>query len=199
MSGSTAPASAGAVDCLLRNIRRAWWSTFSLPAPVEGGTFIVQTSLKLRSTGKRAVAASLCGLSLICSLSGCGGSSAEPPKTPRVNASGKVEFDGQPLAAGTVTFVHEEKGNTSACDISGGEFATEEGEGPTPGPNVVQVQAQTEDGKQMWAAAWRTKVTIGEGDYTETFKIESKDVKPYDPNAASQKGLDAGDTYDVGS
>jgi hypothetical protein len=51
----------------------------------------------------------------------------------------------------------------------------------------------------MWATGWKGQATVGDTDFTQDFKIENSKVKPYDPKAAAAKGLDEGDTYDVGA
>ena len=148
------------------------------------------------------VALSVVCLSLAGSLAGCGGGAVDDSKkTPRVNATGKVEFDGKPIPAGTVAFMHQETGNVGTCTISDGTYTSDDGQGPNPGLNTVMITAkETADGSPLWAKPWtKQQVQVGDADFTENFSIKATEVKPYDPNAAATKGLDAGDTYDVGS
>lgn len=124
------------------------------------------------------------GLSLLlaCCLSGCLGG-VEPPKTPRVDASGKVDFDGQPLPAGTVTFLHHDTGHMAICMIKDGYYESESGEGPNPGTNTVTIMGkETADGYPMWQRPWTKDVQVGEEDFAEDFSIKSSEVKALDPS-----------------
>lgn len=159
--------------------------------------FIVDTSLKLHALMERTFAGATC-LALLCAFAGCGAAEEEVAATDRVKASGKVVFDGQPLASGTVTFLNLKSGNVAVCEISDGEYACEAEEGPNPGANTVTVMG-TADEKPMWAAPWTANADVGKTDFTQDFTIEKSKVKPYDPKAPSAKGMDEGDTYDVGA
>jgi len=131
-------------------------------------------------------AAAVVCATLVCTLPGCGGAAGDGKATTRVNASGKVEIDGKPIPAGTVTFLHNETGNSAVCVIDDGEYESESGQGPNPGINTVMVDAkETEDGTSMWASSWKKQnVTVADGaDFTEDFKITGSEVKPFDPKS----------------
>jgi len=156
----------------------------------------VHTLQKLNVVVKQA-ATGVCGLAIVCAFAGCGAAEKEVSGTPRVAASGKVEFDGKPLEAGTLSFLNQDSGNTTVITIRGGAYDVDADEGPNPGPNAVMIMG-TADGKPMWANAWKGKASVGDTDFAQDFQIAGSDVKPYDPNAAAAKGADAGDTYNVG-
>ena len=67
---------------------------------------------------------------------GCGGGADVPPGRERVSASGKVTFDGNPVPAGGVSFMHKESGNTGYCTIVNGAYTEEDGQGPVVGENT---------------------------------------------------------------
>ena len=116
-------------------------------------------------------------------LAGCGGDAVDVKKSPRVNASGKVEFDGKPVPYGTVTFINQATGNLAVCNISGGQYSNARGEGPNPGDNAVTIVGKEQaDGNPMWAKAWATQVKVGDKDFKEDSSIKAADVKPFDPN-----------------
>lgn len=130
-----------------------------------------------------AATSSLLCVALVCSLSGCGGGGKDAKKTPTVNASGKVEFDGKPIPAGTVTFIHATSGNMATCTISNGSYSSPRGEGPNPGDNAVTIMGKEKaDGNQMWAKAWTKQVKVGDKEFKEDFSIKADEVKPFDPS-----------------
>jgi hypothetical protein len=92
----------------------------------------------------------LWGCSLLLALAGCGGDSIE-----RTVVKGKVTFDGQPLATGTILFVPEQGtvGAPVQCKIENGEFSsagqTSDKRGAVVGPNKVEITAYKESGKQI--------------------------------------------------
>jgi len=140
----------------------------------------------VRRVSKATARVAVC-LCLVSSLSGCGGGAADPPKTPRVNASGKVEFDGQPLPAGTLTFTHVDTGHNAICNIYDGEYESDSGNGPEPGNNLVFVKGQEEaEGTGMWQNPWKKDVVVGDSDFTEDFSIASNEVKPFDPSTVQE-------------
>ncbi len=69
-------------------------------------------------------------LLLACAASsaiiGCGGESV-PAGRERVSAYGKVSFDGKPVPAGSVSFLHTASGNSGYCPIVNGEYEEEDG------------------------------------------------------------------------
>lgn len=131
----------------------------------------------------RGVASAVACMAFTLVLAGCGGG-VEPPTTARVNASGKVTFDGKPVPAGTVTFLHNETGHMAVCPINDGAYENESGQGPNPGQNTVTIVGMdAEGGTEMWSGAWTKTVQVGEGDFTEDYAITSAEVKPYDPQS----------------
>lgn len=129
-------------------------------------------------------AASVFCLSLVCSLAGCGGEDVKTDdKNPRVNVSGKVEFDGKPVPAGEVNFMHTETGNIAICPIDAGYYESESGKGPNPGKNAVIIIAkETADAYPMWQQPYKKQMDVGEADFTEDFSIKADEVKPLDPS-----------------
>jgi hypothetical protein len=125
------------------------------------------------------------GLMLV-GFSGCGGGGGgkkEGASKPRVSASGKVEFDGNPIPAGTVSFMNLQTGNIAVCPIYNGSYSSKRGEGPNPGENTVNIVGrESEDGDPMWAGAWTKKVTVDESGYKGDFSISSDQVRPFDPS-----------------
>jgi hypothetical protein len=120
----------------------------------------------------------------MCSSSGCGGASVDAPKTPRVGASGTVTFDGQPVPAGTVTYLHPATGHLAVCLIDDGEYVSESGQGPNPGQNTVTIVGmESAEGDPLWGGAWTKQVDVGDGDVTEDFEIAKSAVKPFDPKS----------------
>lgn len=69
-------------------------------------------------------------------LSGCGGNSSEP------QVSGTVQFDGAPLAYGTIHFEPETSGQANAATtIEEGRFTLPAGHGLVPGSYKVSVKS----------------------------------------------------------
>jgi len=165
---STAPA--GAVDSL----------TGICPATVCVSLTVLSmnpmTSTLLRLVISTPARTAFC-LFLAGSLSGCGGGTVEGTGT---TASGKVEFDGQPIPAGTVTFLHHDSGNFVGCEIDDGYYS---GEGPYPGKNTLMIMGkETSDGDPMWQDPWKKVIDVGDSEFAEDFSIASDDVEPFDPS-----------------
>jgi hypothetical protein len=80
----------------------------------------------------------------LASLLGCGAASAPE----RVAVSGKVQFDGQPLATGTITFIPEGRGTAASGQITSGEFRIPENQGPSPGKCRVEILSFRETGRK---------------------------------------------------
>lgn len=87
-------------------------------------------------------------------VSGCGGSASEP------QVSGTVQFDGAPLAYGTIHFEPESSGQANAATtIEDGRFALPAGHGLMPGSYKVSVKSgsppvhETDPDKAMALAA----------------------------------------------
>jgi len=123
-------------------------------------------------------------LCLASTLSGCGGGAVDPPTDDRINASGKVEVDGQPIPAGTITFLHTETGYNAICNIDDGEYESDSGKGPNAGNNTVLIEGkETADGNSMWREPWvKQNVQVGDSEFTEDFSIASDDMEPFDPS-----------------
>ena len=122
---------------------------------------------------------------LASSLSGCGGGAVDEPTTARINVSGKVELDGQPVPAGTVTFLHADTGYSAICNIYDGEYESDSGKGPNPGNNTVLIDGKEEaDGNSMWQQKWKKmNFQVGDSEFTEDFSIASDEVTPFDPSS----------------
>lgn len=117
------------------------------------------------------------GLSIV--TSGCGGSASNSKITakPRVTATGKVEVDGSPVAAGTVSFINKDSGNTASCAISNGTFSCKAADGPNPGENAVVIVAREKpDGEDVWT--WSSKADVGASGYSGDFTVKAKETKP---------------------
>lgn len=131
-----------------------------------------------------AVGTSLLCLTLVCSLPGCGGGKGDEKKSATVPASGKVEFDGKPIPAGTVTFISVATGNMATCTISNGSYSCASSAGPNPGDNAVTIMGkETADGNPMWGRAWTKQVKVGDKEFKEDFSIKANEVKPFDPKS----------------
>jgi hypothetical protein len=93
----------------------------------------------------RAFARSRAGLALGLALCGCGGSSDD---LPRESVSGKVEFEGEPLARGAILFRTSTPGAAGAMDAGGlirdGEYRIPRSEGPVPGNYKVVITEEVE-------------------------------------------------------
>jgi hypothetical protein len=80
---------------------------------------------------------------LMCSswLIGCGAGADDGPA--RFRVSGKVTFNGKPVAAGTIYFEpHAEKGNrgpAGSAQIKNGQYDTNNGKGVVGGPHLIMI------------------------------------------------------------
>jgi hypothetical protein len=116
---------------------------------------------------------------VLAGASGCGETGAGAVKRPRAAASGKVEFDGKPIPAGSVVFLHLDSGIYSTCPISNGSYKSVRGDGPIAGKNVVSVIGlEAADGKPLWGGAWSREVEVQGATFHEDFKVKPDDVKP---------------------
>ncbi len=123
---------------------------------------------------------------LVCavfsSILGCGGESV-PAGRERVSASGKVTFDGKPVPAGGVSFMHKESGNSGYCTIVDGTYTEEADQGPVVGENTMTVTGlEMVDGKPLWGGNYSKDVTITKDGFKQDFAIVSSDVQPADSN-----------------
>lgn len=115
------------------------------------------------------------------------GGSVKPDKNDRVDASGTVEFDGKPLASGTVRFLNHTTGHVAMCEIDDGHYESESGEGPNPGDNTVMIMGMGADGKTaMWQNPWKKDVKVGDTEFAENFSISANQVKPFDPSTMTK-------------
>lgn len=113
---------------------------------------------------------------------GCGGDKG-PAGPARASASGKVTFDGKPVVAGSVSFIHKESGNPGMCVIVNGEYKDEEGNGPVIGDNTLSITGlEMIDGKSLWGGVYSKEVTVTKEGFKEDFAITAAEVKPADPN-----------------
>jgi len=111
---------------------------------------------------------------------GCGGESV-PAGRERMSASGKVTFEGNPVPAGGVLFMHKESGNNGYCTIVNGAYTEEDGQGPVVGENTVTVTGlDMVDGKPLWGGSYSKDVTITKDGFKEDFAIVAADVQPSD-------------------
>lgn len=83
----------------------------------------------------------LAGALLATTLAGCGGAAADGT----VPLAGKVNYDGQPIEKGIISFVPTDgQGATAGAPIVNGAYATN----ITPGPKQVQVFSEKVIGKK---------------------------------------------------
>ncbi|MBI1311705.1 hypothetical protein GC176_10465 [bacterium] len=80
---------------------------------------------------------------LTVSLAGCGGGDSGPP---RLQIKGAITFDGQPIPAGTITFVPDaSQGNqgpaSNATIVNGAYTITAGSKGVVGGPNIARIAA----------------------------------------------------------
>lgn len=121
----------------------------------------------------------------ISGLSGCGDAPAGSKERQRASASGKVTFDGQPIAAGGVGFQHSESGNSVSCLITNGTYESASGEGPFLGKNTVTVSGSDgPNGTPLWSGAWSREVEITGDTFAQDFDVKKSDTKPYKPPKA---------------
>jgi hypothetical protein len=119
-------------------------------------------------------------VSFLAAMNGCGETGAGAVKRPRAAASGKVEFDGTPIPAGSVVFLHVDSGIYSTCPISNGFYKSPRGDGPIEGKNVVSVIGlESEDGAPLWAGAWNREVEVQGSRFHEDIEVKSEEVKPH--------------------
>ena len=148
----------------------------------------------MRRAESTRVASMAAAVAVCFSLAGCFGGGGPPQKnvSDRVPVSGKVTFDGEPIEAGTVTYMNIETGNSAVCEIDGGYYESESDLGANPGKNTVMIVGKpSEDGDPMWNGSWTTQVDVGKTEFTEDFEITSQEVAPYD--AASSRPVDTDD------
>ena len=122
------------------------------------------------------------GCATFFAIIGCGGDTALPGRD-RVSASGKVLFDGKPVPAGGVSFLHKASGNTGYCPITNGEYEEEDGQGPVVGENTMTVVGlEMVDGNPLWGGNYSKEVVIGKDGFKEDMTIMAADVQPADKN-----------------
>lgn len=97
-----------------------------------------------QSPGKASATVMLTAI-LLVALAGCGG-----PRGPeRVEVSGKVQFDRQPLASGTITFVPQTAGTAASGPIANGQFHLSREQGPSAGKCRVEILSYQETGRKV--------------------------------------------------
>lgn len=87
-------------------------------------------------------------VALAVGLSGLSGCSADRGPQ-RVEVSGKVQFDGQPLSTGTITFIPEGQGTAASGQIANGEFHLPKDQGPSPGKCRVEILSFQDTGRKV--------------------------------------------------
>lgn len=117
----------------------------------------------------------------LAALSGCGGDPPEGGKElPRSSASGKVTFDGQPIPAGSVTFMHADSGTYANYPFEDGEYESTSGDGPVIGKNTVIVVGMDQpNGTPMWGGTWSREVEITGDAFEQDFDVKKSETKPY--------------------
>jgi hypothetical protein len=85
---------------------------------------------------------------LAVAVGGCSTESSPTSNMPRREVSGKVTFDGQPLAVGKIQFVPVDPGTEktprlpASGTIKDGTFTIPQEEGPVPGKYLVSISSQ---------------------------------------------------------
>jgi len=126
------------------------------------------------------LALAACGLAIVV---GCG---EEGPT--RYQLSGKVTYGGQPIPAGSVTFIPDSSqgnsGPAASVDIVDGAYDTTTGKGHVGGPHLVKITAldgKTSDefpkGMPMFPD-YETKADLPKEDGTKDFDVPSDHVMP---------------------
>jgi len=134
----------------------------------------------MRKSGvSRGVAAFAVCITLLA-VSGCGGGADDAKE--RASASGKVSFDGKPVPAGNVVFMHTASGTMAMCPISEGEYSSVRNEGPLLGANTVTVSALDKaDGQPLFGGGKSFEVDVAASGYTGDFALTAEDVMPAAP------------------
>jgi hypothetical protein len=90
----------------------------------------------------------LFSLFLCVALSGCGGKNYEGP--PRFPLSGKVTVDGEPMKAGLISFVPQDKsGRIAGSPITDGAYSIPEEKGATAGNYRVEIRWNKPTGRRV--------------------------------------------------
>jgi hypothetical protein len=136
----------------------------------------------------KRVCALTAGLALLA-LAGCGGEGGG-----RRQVSGTVNYDGQPVAAGRITFSpdasKQNSGPQGFAEIRDGKFDTRRGgKGGPGGPVVVKVEAfdgQPAEGRPLGALlfTYETKVELPQDNATHDFAIRPDQVIKAPPATA---------------
>ncbi len=130
--------------------------------------------------------ACLLALSVI-SIAGCGSDEG------RVSASGKVERNGQPVQAASITFTPsaDNSGVPAYGNVVDGKFEFSSANGPAPGTNRVTIGLTLSKEELLKAGAnaktsWDFNVTVpNEGSFGKDFKLEDS-ADEGDPQTQSQ-------------
>lgn len=101
------------------------------------------TRIEARLAFERTLAASALA---ILAIGGCGGPADSFTRFP---AEGSVMLDGQPLKAGTITFIAQQEGASSSAEIADGAFRLDDDDGLSPGPYRVEVYSIQPTGRKV--------------------------------------------------
>ncbi|UUO06091.1 hypothetical protein M4951_22365 [Blastopirellula sp. J2-11] len=85
---------------------------------------------------------------IVLALVGCGREGV-----PRVEVSGAVSLDGQPLKEGMILFSPTGEGPSASGDIREGSYEIERDAGPSPGNYRVEIRAYRDTGRKRKDAA----------------------------------------------
>ncbi len=82
---------------------------------------------------------------VLLGLSGCG----RTCRPERVEVEGRVQLDGQPLDAGTITFIPQGAGTAASGPIAEGQYHLPMAQGPSPGKCRVEILSYRETGRKV--------------------------------------------------
>ncbi|WP_406697634.1 hypothetical protein V5E97_02100 [Singulisphaera sp. Ch08] len=86
-------------------------------------------------------------VTVVFAMAGCGGASDGINREP---VSGEVTLDGQPISQGEITFVPAGGGEpVAAAIIENGRYTVERANGPSPGPQRINVWSKKPTGKKF--------------------------------------------------
>ncbi len=111
-------------------------------------------------------------LGLAYSICGCGGTEADSKGW---SATGTVDYEGNPLAAGEISFMNIGTGNAASGSITDGTFSISAVTNGSQG--VLILGKEKPDGEPTWQ--WSGKADVPEGGLKDVkFTITAKDTKP---------------------
>ena len=110
-------------------------------------------------------------------LAGCGGGVEANPKLPRVAASGKVDFDGTPIPAGSLVFYHVASGTPGTAEITDGTYSVGDDEGPVVGENSVAISGfDKPEGSPLWEGKWSKTVNVEASGFQGDFSVKKDEI-----------------------